>query len=296
MPFLQVTLPTTREQAEILSDFFDNLGALAITLQDAQDQPIYAPGIGETMLWDKVALTALFEEHTDIAIILQQLDTYFGQPLGKHATTEFIIDQAWEHTWKDDFKPQCYLDKLWVYPSWDLPAERPAYSLILDPGMAFGTGKHPTTQLCLTWLAQNITDDPLIVDYGCGSGILAIAALKLGAQQAYAVDNDPQALSATRANAQINEISPTQLHTYLPENLSYWQTDILIANILAAPLIELAPLFRNHVKKGGKIVLSGILAEQVPTITAAYSAWVIFDAPQLSGEWACLSGIAQKPL
>jgi ribosomal protein L11 methyltransferase len=293
MPFLQLKLATTREQAEPLSEVLDTLGALAITLQDAQDQPIYAPGIGETPLWDQIALTALFDEHTEMPLIIQDLQSHFGSSIGLHATIELIVDQAWEHTWKDDFKPQCYLNTLWVYPSWDLPAERPAHSLILDPGMAFGTGKHPTTQLCLTWLAQNISHPELVIDYGCGSGILAIAALKLGAQKAYAVDNDPQALTATRANAEINEISATQLQTYLPENLPGAQTDILIANILAAPLIDLAPTFAQLLKPGGKMVLSGILAEQVDTIRGVYSSWVTFDAPQYNDEWACLSGTAK---
>lgn len=290
MPFLQLTLPATREQADILSDELSTLGALAITLQDAQDQPIYAPGVGEPTLWDHIILTALFEENTDIATIIAQLQSQFGQSIAHQATVEMIADQSWEHTWKDDFKPQNYLNKLWVYPSWDLPAERPAHSLILDPGMAFGTGKHPTTQLCLTWLAQHITHQSLIIDYGCGSGILAIAALKLGAQKAIAVDNDPQALTATRANAEINEIPSAQLQTVLPQDCPVIQADILIANILATPLIELAPRFAQLLKPKGQIVLSGILSDQVPAVIAAYSTWIRFDVPQYSEDWACLSG------
>jgi ribosomal protein L11 methyltransferase len=294
MPFLQLSLPTTREQADILSDELSEIGALAVTLQDAQDQPIYAPGVGETPLWDKILLTALFDEQTDMPQIIHQLQSQFGSQIAHHARVEMIADQAWEHTWKDDFKIQCYQNKLWVYPSWDLPAERAEHSLILDPGMAFGTGKHPTTQLCLTWLADNIKDQSLVIDYGCGSGILAIAALKLGAQKAIAVDNDPQALTATRANAEINAINTEQLQTFLPDELPPSQADILIANILASPLIELAPLFAKLLKPGGLLVLSGILAEQVATVSAAYSSWVKFNEPQFSAEWACVSGQSYK--
>ena len=294
MPFLQLTLPATREQSEALSDELSDLGALAITLQDAQDQPIYAPGVGETTLWDHMLLTALFDEHTEMPSIIQHLRSQFGNTVGDLAKIEFIADQAWEHTWKDDFKPQCYNQKLWIYPSWDLPTDRPPHSLILDPGMAFGTGKHPTTQLCLTWLAKNVNTPSLIIDYGCGSGILAIAALKLGAQKVIAVDNDPQALTATRANAELNSIDSTQLQTFLPDELPPCKADILIANILALPLIELAPTFSQLLKPGAKIVLSGILAEQVPTVTAAYSSWVNFDAPQFKEEWACLTGTAHQ--
>ena len=293
MPFLQLTLPATREQADILSDELSALGALAITLQDAQDQPIYAPGVGEPTLWDHIILTALFDEHTDIPAIITALQSQFGHAIAHQATVEFIADQSWEHTWKDDFKAQNYLNKLWVFPSWDLPEERPAHSLILDPGMAFGTGKHPTTQLCLTWLAKNITNQSLVIDYGCGSGILAIAALKLGAQKALAVDNDPQALTATRSNAEINEIPTAQLQTFLPQDCPAIQADILIANILATPLIELSLTFSKLLKPKGQIALSGILTDQVEAITDAYSTWIHFNAPEYSEDWACLSGIVR---
>jgi ribosomal protein L11 methyltransferase len=294
MPFLQLALPTTREQADILSDELSEIGALAVTLQDAQDQPIYAPGVGETPLWDKILLTALFDEQTDMPQIMQQLQSHFGPEIAHNATIELIADQAWEHTWKDDFKTQCYQNKLWVFPSWDLPDEYPPHSFILHPGMAFGTGKHPTTQLCLTWLADNIDKQSLIIDYGCGSGILAIAALKLGAKKAYAVDIDPQALKATQDNAEINSIGSDQLQIFLPDELPTGQADILIANILASPLIELAPTFAKLLKPGGLLVVSGILAEQVPAVTAAYASWVKFNEAQLSAEWACVSGQSYK--
>lgn len=293
MPFLQLTLATTREQAEPLSDALEAAGALAVTLQDAQDQPIYAPGIGETPLWDQIKLTALFADTTDVPTIIQKTEAQFANAFTTKATIELIVDQAWEHTWKDDFKPQCYFNKLWIFPSWDLPAERPAHSLILDPGMAFGTGKHPTTQLCLSWLAEHLTDTGLVIDYGCGSGILALAALKLGAQQAIAVDNDPQALIATRANAELNALANSQLLTFLPDDLLACQADILIANILAAPLIELAPRLIDLLKPGAKLVLSGILSEQVAPVTAAYATWIQFDPPHYREDWACVSGTKQ---
>ncbi len=290
MPFLQMTLATTRDQAEKLSNALEDLGALAITLQDAQDQPIYAPGLGETPLWDHIKLTSLFDEYADVPNIMTDLQKQFGHELFNHHSVELIVDQAWEHTWKNDFKPQCYLNKLWIYPSWDIPKERPPNSLILDPGMAFGTGKHPTTQLCLTWLTQNISQQNLVIDYGCGSGILGIAAIKLGANKVFAVDNDPQALTSTRENSELNEISSEQLRTFLPEELPPVHADVLIANILALPLIELSPHFSQLLKPGGKIVLSGILANQVDAIKTAYSTWATFDPPELQQDWACLSG------
>ncbi len=289
MPFLQLILPTTREDADQLSDALSEMGALAVTLQDAEDQPIYAPGVGEPTLWDHIILSALFEENTDIPEILSTLQNQFSALPTKNATVELIADQSWEHTWKDDFKAQCYQNKLWVYPSWDLPADRPTQSLILDPGLAFGTGKHPTTQMCLTWLAENIHDQSLIIDYGCGSGILAIAALKLGAKKALAVDNDPQALTATRSNAEINAISNQQLETYLPEDLPSTQADILIANILATPLIELSYTFSTLLKPNAKIVLSGILNDQVPQILEAYSSWITLHPTNIKGDWALIS-------
>ncbi|MBX9586434.1 MAG: 50S ribosomal protein L11 methyltransferase [Gammaproteobacteria bacterium] len=293
MPFLQMTLATNREQAELLSNTLDNLGALAITLQDAQDQPIYAPGVGETPLWDQIKLTALFDEYANLPEVISVLQNQFGNEIARNSTVELIVDQAWEHTWKNDFKPQCYVNKLWIYPSWQIPAERPAHSLILDPGMAFGTGKHPTTQLCLSWLAKNISQQDLVIDYGCGSGILAIAAIKLGAKKAFAVDNDPQALIATRENAELNEISSEKLQTFLPEELLPVQADVLIANILALPLIELSTHFSQLLKPDGKIVISGILANQVDAIKTAYSTWATFDTPEHQQEWACLCGRSQ---
>lgn len=290
MPFLQITLATNRDEAEPLSNALESLGALAITLQDAQDQPIYAPGLGETPLWDKIKLTSLFDEYADMQNIMTELQNQFGEEISKHHTEELITDQAWEHTWKNDFKPQCYLNKLWIYPSWEVPENRSEHSLILDPGLAFGTGKHPTTQLCLTWLAKNISNPDLVIDYGCGSGILGIAAIKLGAKKVFAVDNDPQALIATRENAELNEIPKEQLRTFLPEELAPVRADVLIANILALPLIELSTHFSQLLKPGAKIVLSGILANQVDAIKTAYSTWAKFDPPELQQDWACLTG------
>lgn len=290
MPVLQLTFPTTRDQAELLSDALSELGALAVTMEDAEDQPIYAPGVGEAPLWDRVKLTALFEEQTQVSELITVLQTQFGPSFMEPTQIETIEDQSWEHTWKDDFKAQSYHNRLWIYPSWEVPAEKPETSLILDPGLAFGTGKHPTTQLCLSWLAKHIHQDALLIDYGCGSGILAIAALKLGVQNALAVDNDPQALIATQANAILNDISDTQLQTYLPEEVPDIQADILIANILAQPLIELSPIFQKLLKPKGKLILSGLLSQQIPAVTEAYHRWIDFEPAELQEDWVCLFG------
>ncbi|MDQ2994454.1 MAG: 50S ribosomal protein L11 methyltransferase [Pseudomonadota bacterium] len=280
MNYQQLTLPSTRETADGITEVLAELGALAVTLTDAEDQPIFAPGVGEFPLWDHVLISALFAEDTDMQAIITVLNPQ------KYEIT-LIPDQAWEHTWKDDFHRQCYNDRLWIYPSWDVPETRAQHSLILDPGMAFGTGKHQTTHLCLQWLAETIHDQDLVIDYGCGSGILALSALTLGAKNAIAIDIDTQALDATRQNAEQNHLS---LQVVLPDQVLYMNADIVIANILANPLIELAPTLASLVKPDGLIALSGILTEQADKVSEAYAPWLTFEAIRHNEEWVLLIG------
>lgn len=289
MLWQQLIFSTTAETAEQLNELLMETEALAITLQDAADEPIFEPPLGTTPLWGNTQLKALFDEHTDILQIIQQLQHAIGE-LPPYQITQ-VEEQNWERAWMDEFKPMQFGKCLWICPSWSEIPNPKATNLLLDPGLAFGTGTHPTTRLCLEWLDANALSGLEVIDYGCGSGVLALAAVKLGAKIAYAIDNDPQALLATRDNALRNQITERQLQTFLPEQLSSLSVDLLVANILAQPLIELAERLAKLVKPQGTIVLSGILAEQTEQITQTYKPWfTIQEVTQLEG-WIRTVGI-----
>ncbi|MBX9912717.1 MAG: 50S ribosomal protein L11 methyltransferase, partial [Pseudomonadaceae bacterium] len=201
MPWLQVRLAISPEQAETYEDALLNVGAVSVTFMDAEDQPIFEPDLGTTPLWSHTHLLALFEDGTDAEQLLAQLELLTGAPLPQHHS-EVLADQDWERSWMDNFHPMRFGQRLWIVPSWHAAPEPDAVNLLLDPGLAFGTGTHPTTALCLEWLdGQDLTDCNLL-DFGCGSGILAIAALLLGAKQAVGTDIDYQAIEASRDNAE----------------------------------------------------------------------------------------------
>ena len=204
---------------------------------------------------------------------------------------EILEDKDWVREWMDQYQPVKLSDRLWICPSWREPVDPDAANLILDPGLAFGTGTHPTTHLCLQWLAQAKTEGKTVIDYGCGSGILAIAALLLGAESALAIDNDPQALTATQDNASRNQIAPKRLTVTLPRDNYPASADILLANILAQPLIELAGVIAGLVKPSGQLALSGILESQWQDVAAAYSPWFELNDPVIEAEWVRLNGI-----
>jgi len=295
--WLQFVFDTTKEQVPALEDALLELGALSVTLQDnipdtGVDEPIYEPTRGETPLWQQTKLLALFDADTDADAVAAGLIASFG-PLPTWRA-EILADQAWERTWMDDFKPMQFGQRLWICPSWAEPPEPEAVVLRLDPGLAFGTGTHPTTALCLRWLDQQPLAGCTVLDYGCGSGILAIAALLLGADKAIAVDNDPQALIATRDNAERNGIDPERLAICLPEAIDQYMTpasaDVTLANILAGPLQQLAPELTRLTRSGGWVVLSGILAEQANTVALAYRQAFAMHGPTLSGDWARMEG------
>lgn len=288
----EIHITTSAEHAQTLGDALSEEGAHAVSFQDAGDQPIYEPSPDKLELWQNTVVIGLFDAAHSLASLIPAMETQQAQGLIKHFHVKHLEDQDWQRVCLDYFKAMSFGKRLWICPSWHIPPDSTAVNVNLDPGLAFGTGSHPTTALCLAWLDQYISDrDKLVIDYGCGSGILGIAALKLGAQSVIAIDNDPQALEATLANGERNNLFPPQLVTQLPflieKNL---QADLIIANILAQPLLELAPYLSSLVKIGGKIILSGILENQVEKVKSAYLTWFNMHQCGLKEGWALLEG------
>ena len=290
MPWLQVRLAITPEQAETYEDALLQVGAVSVTFMDAEDQPIFEPDLGTTPLWSHTHLLALFEADTDETALLAHLQLLCGGALPEHHV-ERIEDQDWERSWMDGFQPMRFGQRLWIVPSWHAAPQPDAVNLLLDPGLAFGTGTHPTTALCLEWLDGQNLDNCSVLDFGCGSGILAIAALLLGAPQAAGTDIDPQALEASRDNASRNSIDPARFPVYLPADLPQQPADVVVANILAGPLVSLAPQITALVKSGGRLALSGILAEQAEEVRAAYASAFDLDPTAVKDGWVRISGV-----
>ncbi|WP_153914165.1 50S ribosomal protein L11 methyltransferase [Shewanella sp. TC10] len=290
MPWIQLRISTNSDHADALGDLLMEQGSVSITYEDGKDTPIFEPKLGETPLWQDTIVIALFDAGTDLSPTVSFLETlpYLGKGF-KHKI-EQIEDKDWVREWMDSFHPIKFGQRLWICPSWrDIP-EPDAVNVILDPGLAFGTGTHPTTALCLEWLDGLDLSDKEVIDFGCGSGILAIAALKLGAKTVTGVDIDYQAIDASTANAERNGVAD-KLALYLPENQpENLQADILVANILAGPLRELAPLIAEKVKPGGKLALSGLLQEQAEEISQFYSQWFIMDEAAHKDDWSRLTG------
>ena len=294
MPFLQLILPIGAADPAPYEDALLAAGASSITLEDEGDDPVLEPLPGTTPLWPRVRLKALFDSHIDADQLLLSLAAEFGEVLSR-ARFETLADRAWEREWLKDFKPMRFGERLWICPGGQLPsapaptADRPVL-IELDPGLAFGTGTHPTTALCLEWLDTADVAGQRAIDYGCGSGILAIAAAKLGAAHVSAVDIDPQALIATRDNAERNGVA----HLITPQlvaDASLAPADILLANILAGPLESLAPTFASLVPAGGRLVLSGILRNQAEAVATTYAAWFDIAPAVARDDWARLDGV-----
>lgn len=272
------------EEIEQLNEELEELGALSIILTDKNDNPVLEPEPGTTPLWPEVIIQALFSEAIQAQYTRDQLTQTYPQLI---LTLEILEDKDWEHAWMNDFKPQRFGQHLWICPTWSTPPEPNDVNLMLDPGLAFGTGSHPTTSLCLTWLEQAILDKKSVIDYGCGSGILSLAALKLGAEKVYAVDIDPQALQATQNNALTNHLDTNKLLISVPNELNH-PVDLIIANILLTPLMTLKERFQQLLIPGGELVVSGILQEQVPILIEAYSSlFLLADQKNLDG-WSLL--------
>ncbi|MCI5107454.1 MAG: 50S ribosomal protein L11 methyltransferase [Pseudomonadales bacterium] len=287
----QLTLRVRSADAEPLEQQLLEAGAVSISYLDAEDQPVFQEEPGSTPLWDLSILLALFEADHDLDTVLGALKT---NPLilnGETLQIEKLEDQAWERSWMQDFKPMQFGRRLWICPSWEAAPTDEAVTIMMDPGLAFGSGTHPTTGLCLEWLDQADLQGLDVIDYGCGSGVLAIAAALLGARQVIAVDNDPQAILATIDNSQRNNISLEQLHACLPEALPSLQADVLLANILAAPLQQLAGHFADLLKPGGHLILSGLLENQIDEVAAAYTGQFTLAEPAIEGDWVRLDGV-----
>ena len=266
------------------------VGAVSVTLQDAANQPILEPGVGETPLWDSCILKALFPSTVDTDAVSLQLKTQLQPQLNPELRWELLEDKDWSQEWKKYFKPLKCGDRLWICPSWTDAPDPNGINLLLDPGLAFGTGSHPTTHLCLRWLDQQDLKGKTLIDYGCGSGILGIAALLLGADKVIAIDNDPQALLASRDNAQRNNIADPHLITCLPDAIpDNSLADVMMANILAAPLIQLAGNISELTAANGSLCLSGLLETQIDEVAAPYLKHFDFDAAGIEDEWARLS-------
>lgn len=289
MSWLQVRLTVPREQAEVLGDALESLGAQAVTMQGASSDNLFDQ-IDETpTLWASTNLTALFDADDDIDAVIAGIRSQIAPlPLPPHEVT-VLPDQDWNRAWMDRFQPMRFGNRLWVVPSWHQPPQPDAVNLVLDPGMAFGTGTHPTTSLCLQWLDAADLRGKRVLDFGCGSGILAIAAIRLGADSATAVDIDPQCLEVTRDNAERNG-TLARMRIEMATAALDGPFDVLVANILAGPLQQLADAFASFLRPGGDIVLSGLLAPQAGDCLATYERNFAMESPRLEGDWAMLHG------
>jgi ribosomal protein L11 methyltransferase len=295
MSWLQLIADTRRADIERLEEALLSNGAVSVTLQEhipqgQTEQPILEPSLGETPLWDNSRIIGLFESDCDTGVITENLQ----QQLGKNLPSmkwEQLEDKDWEREWMDNYHPIQCGDTLWICPSWQSPPDPNATNILLDPGLAFGTGTHPTTFLCMQWLGEQKLHGKTAIDYGCGSGILGIAALLLGAKEVCGVDIDPQALIATKDNATRNGLHTNQFPVYLPKEApTLAQVDLVIANILAGPLVELAETLLKHLNIGGQICLSGILAEQANAVRQAYSHRIQFEPIAQKEGWVRLNG------
>ncbi len=303
MPFLELTLRCTEATQPRYENALEDVGALAVTLLDAQadtsnERAILEPGVGETPMWDALVLSALFPHDADGLLLLAALEAFDDGLDWSTVSFAAVEDQDWERVWLDQFAPMSFGQRAWIVPwNHELPeAAQAADAAVvrLDPGLAFGSGTHPTTALCLRWLdglaGEGLLQGQRVLDFGCGSGILALAALKLGAAEAIGVDNDPQALIATADNAERNGELP-RMHVYLPQDEPVATYPIVVANILASALDALADLLAARVASGGRIALSGILQGQEDDLLKRYATW--FDDLQATqdGDWMRITGV-----
>ena len=285
--WIQIKLRTTNQSADTIAELLEQLGALAVSYTDAEDSPILEPKPGERRLWPNTEVTGLLEQGTDPKPILAVLKQLLGDHIPMVATT--LEDKNWIRAWMDQFKPLKFGQHLWICPSWLSVDEKDSVVVMLDPGLAFGTGTHPTTSLCLSYLDSLDLKDKDVLDYGCGSGILAIAALKLGAKSATGVDIDEQALIASKENAKRNGVEDKlQLIMGTDKKLDLPQFPITVANILAGPLAELEPIIASLTQSGGKLALSGILTEQADSVIEAYSKDFVMNKVKDLDGWALL--------
>lgn len=292
MPWVQVHIPVEKAAAQSIELLLETLGAISITLTDAGDEPQLEPAPGEERIWSETVVTALFESETDQRQLRNALETALNKlNINSTVTIEVLEEQEWERVWLDDFKPMRFGKRLWVVPrGLQLPDEATdPVVLTLDPGLAFGTGTHPTTALCLEWLDQADISGKDVIDFGCGSGILAIAALLLGARQATGIDHDPQALIASEQNAEENGVLDRLVlqQSDIPPD---YKADIVVANILASVLIELSAQLASLPRQGGTIALSGILSDQAEAVRAAFDPYFQLEPTKNLDDWVLITG------
>ncbi|EHA1066995.1 MULTISPECIES: 50S ribosomal protein L11 methyltransferase [Aeromonas] len=288
MPWIQIRINATAKTADKVSNMLLGRGAQAVTFMDAKDVPVYEPMPGETPLWGETEVMGLFDAETDPAPTIAFFQQIFGEDVGYKV--EQLEDKDWVREWMDHFHPMQFGERLWICPSWRDVPNPDAVNVMLDPGLAFGTGTHPTTALCLQWLDGLDLAGKTVVDFGCGSGILGIAALKLGAARVIGIDIDPQAIQASHDNAERNGVAD-QIELYLPADQPQdVEADVVVANILAGPLRELAPLIAGHGKAGSLMALSGVLESQAPELETIYGQWFEMDPTAVKEEWCRLSG------
>ena len=292
MAWLQLSLDTNPDHVATLEEQMLATGAVAVTMGDNADQPVLEPAVGETPLWDQTRLTGLYPADADMDEVLQAFPAQLLQQANQRV--EILEDKDWEREWMQHYQPMQFGQRLWVCPSWLAPPDPEAVNLLLDPGLAFGTGTHPTTALCLRELDGMRLHDQTVVDYGCGSGILAVAALKLGASQVLGVDNDPQALVATRDNGLRNGLPAQRLPVALPGQVEQqeWteRAGVVIANILAGPLIDLSDTLLHFLQPNGTLLLSGLLLSQADTLCAHYADRITMQVVGERDGWVCLRG------
>ena len=293
MPWLQAQLTVDKGRAPLIELLFENLGAVAVTMEDAGDEPMLEPAPGETPLWQATRITGLFEGDTDADSLRSTINQALAADVSRHLVLERLADQDWERAWMDQFHPMQFGQRLWIRPSGSTIAQNDAVIVDLDPGLAFGTGTHPTTALCLRWLDGHDLHGKTVIDFGCGSGVLGIAALKLGASRVIAVDHDPQAVLATRDNAARNDVSD-RIEVLHSDGFESRSADLVLANILANVLIALAPRIEELVTPGGQLVMSGVLQAQADDVMRAYADSLDFQAIQAQDDWVLLQG-AKRP-
>ncbi|MDA0119848.1 50S ribosomal protein L11 methyltransferase [Vibrio sp. T11.5] len=294
MPWIQIKLNATNDNAEQIGDMLmEETGALSVTFLDAHDTPVFEPLPGETRLWGDTDILALYDAESDTQFIIEQTKNSNLLPEGFAYKVEQLEDKDWEREWMDNFHPMKFGERLWICPSWRDVPEPDAVNVMLDPGLAFGTGTHPTTALCLEWLEGLDMSGKTVIDFGCGSGILAIAAIKLGAKKVIGIDIDPQALLASKDNAERNGVAE-KLEVFLPQDQPEGLiADIVVANILAGPLRELSPVIKSLVKPNGELAMSGVLDTQAEDVANYYRDELHIDPIKEQNEWCRISGRKQ---
>jgi ribosomal protein L11 methyltransferase len=294
MPWIQIKLNATDANAESIGDMLmEETGALSVTFLDAKDTPVFEPMPGETRLWGETDIVALYDAEIDTALVLKQIKASNMLEDGFAYKVEQLEDKDWEREWMENFHPMQFGERLWICPSWRDVPDPDAVNVMLDPGLAFGTGTHPTTSLCLEWLEGLDLQGKTVIDFGCGSGILAIAAIKLGAAKVIGIDIDPQAIIASKDNAGRNGVAD-QLELYLPQDQpADLQADVVVANILAGPLRELSGVIKSLIKPGGLLAMSGVLDTQAEDVANYYRDELQIEPITEMQEWCRIAGQKQ---